>query len=150
VRAYNNIAPEQTWLPERLRKVWTYYGLFPNAVFAFTPEQVQFYQEIPIAPGMTRVTGRLYRRPNEDRATRAARYLAYRIDRETSAEDQQLSIWSNESMKSQAFEGFHLSDLEYGVRRHHDGLRAVLPVMTLETPPNEPDIARLNEEMLGR
>ena len=42
------------------------------------------------------------------------------IDRDTSAEDRQLSIWSNESMKSHAFDGFHLSDLEYGLRRHHD------------------------------
>jgi phenylpropionate dioxygenase-like ring-hydroxylating dioxygenase large terminal subunit len=111
---------------------------------------VQFYQELPQSPGLTRTTGRLYRRPHEDRATRLARYLAYRIDRDTSAEDQQLSIWSNESMKSQAFEGFHLSDLEYGVRRHHDGLRAVLPVMTLNAPPPEPEIAALNQEMLAR
>lgn len=149
VRAYNRIAPEQAWLPPRLRKVWAYYGLFPNAVFAFTPEAIQFYQEIPLAPGLTRVTGRLYRQPHEDRATRAARYLAYRIDRATSAEDQQLSIWSNESMKSEAFEGFHLSDLEYGVRRHHDGLRRLLPVMTLESAPPEEEIAARQKEMLG-
>jgi hypothetical protein len=72
-----------------------------------------------------------------------------RIDRDTSAEDQQLSIWSNESMKSSAFEGFHLSDLEWGLRRHHDGLRRLLPVMTLETPPNEARMTERNAEMLG-
>ncbi len=149
VRQYNRLAPEQTWLPDRLRKVWTYYGLFPNAVFSFTPEAVQFYQEIPISPGLTRTTGRLYRRPHENRATRVARYLAYRIDRATSAEDQQLSIWSNESMQSSAFEGFHLSDLEYGVRRHHDRLRRLMPVVTLENTPDEREIAGLNQEMLG-
>ena len=95
------------------------------------------------------MTGRIYRRPNETRAQRAARYLAYRIDRETSAEDQQLSIWSNESMQSSAFEGFHLSDFEYGLRRHHDGLRGLLPVMTLDQAPAEGQIARINQEMLG-
>ncbi len=58
-----------------------------------------------------------------------ARYLAMRIDRETAAEDQQLSIWSNESMKSSAFDNFHLSDLEYGVRQHHDQLRKLMPVI---------------------
>jgi len=84
---------------------------------------------------------------NETRAQRLARYLAYRIDRATSVEDQQLSIWSNESMKSSAFEGFHLSDLEYGVRRHHDGLRRLLPVMTLPAAPPEDQIAARNEEM---
>ena len=118
-------------------------------MFTVTPEAIQFYQEIPIGPDMTRVTGRLYRRPNETREQRVARYLAYRIDRETSAEDQQLSIWSNESMKSTAFEGFHLSELEYGVRRHHDGLRGLLPVMTLPNPPPETQIALINKEMLG-
>lgn len=37
----------------------------------------------------TRLTGRLYRYPDETRRQRLARYLALRIDRETSAEDQQ-------------------------------------------------------------
>ena len=150
VKNYVKLSPASASLPSRLQKAWTYYGLFPNTVFSFTPEAIQFYQEIPISPGLTRTTGRLYRRPNEDRSTRVARYLAYRIDRETSGEDQQLSIWSNESMKSSAFEGFHLSDLEYGVRRHHDRLRGVLPVTQLEKAPLEHEIAARNQEMLGR
>jgi carnitine monooxygenase subunit len=145
VRMYLKLAPVQGWLPERLQKAWTYYGLFPNAVIGITPESVQFYQEIPIAPGETRLTGRIYRRPDEDRATRVARYLAYRIDRETSVEDQQLSIWSNESMKSQAFTAFHLSDLEFGVRSHHDALRRLMPVMNMKTEPR--DVARITTEM---
>ena len=91
------------------------------------------------------MTGRTYRWPNESRQTRIARYLAYRIDRFTSAEDQQLSVWSNESMKSDAFEGFHLSDLEYGLRRHHDGLRRLLPVMTLAEAPPDSQMATANQ-----
>ena len=149
VKNYAKLAPPAPHLPQHLQKAWTYYGLWPNAVFSFTPEVFQFYQEIPIGPGQTRVTGRIYRRPNETRAQRVARYLAYRIDRETSAEDQQLSIWSNESMQSSAFEGFHLSDFEYGLRRHHDGLRRLLPVMTLDKAPTEGQIAQRNQEMLG-
>lgn len=147
VKQYVKLAQKPDWLPEHLMASWTYYGLFPNAVFAFTPEGAQFYQEIPISPTHTHLTGRLYRRPNETRQQSLARYLAYRIDRDTSAEDQQLSIWSNESMKSSAFEGFHLSDLEYGVRKHHDGLRSLLPVMTLPDAPPEAEIARINDEL---
>jgi phenylpropionate dioxygenase-like ring-hydroxylating dioxygenase large terminal subunit len=147
VRHYLKVAPEQAWLPERLRRAWTYYTVFPNTVIAFTPESAQFYQDIPLSPGKTRLTGRIYRRAEESRAQRAARYLAYRIDRDTSAEDQQLSIWSNESMKSQAFEDFHLSDLEYGVRNHHDRLRALLPVMRLTEAPYEEGLADLNEQL---
>ncbi len=136
--------------PAHLHNAWTYYGLFPNTVFSVTPEGVQLYHEMPLSPGQTRTTGRMYRHPHEDRQARAARYLAYRIDRATSDEDQQLSVWSNESMKSSAFEGFHLSDLEFGVRRHHDRLRDLMPVLRLEAAPKDDEIMTLNHEMLGR
>lgn len=148
VRNYVRLAPPRPDLPTHLQQAWTYYGLFPNTVFAMTPEGVQFYQDLPVSVGLTRLTGRLYRWPDESRQTRIARYLAYRIDRETSVEDRQLSIWSNESMKSSAFDGFHLSDLEYGLRRHHDGLRRLMPVMGQPSAPPEADIARRNDELI--
>jgi phenylpropionate dioxygenase-like ring-hydroxylating dioxygenase large terminal subunit len=150
VKAYVKHAPSQDWLPERLRRNWNYYGVFPNNVLAATPEGMQFYQDIPVGPGRTILTGRTYRHPNEDRATRIARYLAARIDRETSKEDQQLSIWSNESMKSTAFDGFHLSDLEYGVRVHHDKLRQLMPVMREDVAPPEDRISAVNENLLQK
>ncbi|NBZ88171.1 aromatic ring-hydroxylating oxygenase subunit alpha [Stagnihabitans tardus] len=150
VKEYVKLSEDPPGLPDHLKKTWTYYGMFPAIVFAFTPEGAQFYHEIPIGPGQTRLTGRQYRYPEETRRQRLARYLAMRIDRDTSAEDQQLTIWSNESMKSQAFEGFHLSDLEYGLRAHHDRLRALIPVMRLAKAPPESEIARLNAEMLGK
>jgi phenylpropionate dioxygenase-like ring-hydroxylating dioxygenase large terminal subunit len=147
VRHYANVSPPRPDLPTHLQKAWTYYGLFPNIVFSMTPESVQFYHDLPLTEALTRLTGRSYRLANETREQRLARYLAYRIDRDTSVEDQQLSIWSNESMRSDAFEGFHLSDLEYGLSRHHDGLRSLLPVLTLAKAPPEDRIAALNEEM---
>ncbi len=148
VREYVKTSEDPPGLPPHLAKAWTYYGLFPAMVFAFTPEGVQFYHELPLSATQTRLTGRQYRHAEETRKQRLARYLAARIDRDTSAEDQQLTIWSNESMKSQAFDGFHLSDLEYGLRSHHDALRALVPVMTLSAPPNEAEIPRINAEML--
>ncbi len=149
VRQYVQHAPDRADLPPHLRRAWTYYGLWPNTVFAFTPEGAQFYHDLPRGPGRTLLTGRSYRHPNESRAQRLARYLAMRIDRDTSAEDQQLTIWSNESMKSQAFDGFHLSDHEWGLRRHHDLLRARLPVMRMAEAPAEAEMAAQNAEMLG-
>ncbi|MBL9063208.1 MAG: aromatic ring-hydroxylating dioxygenase subunit alpha [Tabrizicola sp.] len=149
VRHYVKYAPEHADLPTHLRKSWTYYGLWPNTVFAFTPEGAQYYHDLPRGPARTLLTGRSYRPANETRAQMLARYLAMRIDRDTSAEDQQLTIWSNESMKSQAFDGFHLSDHEWGLRRHHDRLRAQVPVMGLLTAPSEAEMVRLNAEMLG-
>ncbi|WP_225029627.1 aromatic ring-hydroxylating oxygenase subunit alpha [Xinfangfangia pollutisoli] len=148
VRQYIQHTPEQPHLPPHLKRNWAYYGLFPNTVFAFTPEGAQYYHDLPIEPSRTLLTGRQYRYPNETRQMRLARYLATRIDRETSAEDQQLSIWSNESMLSEGFEGFHLSDLEYGLRRHHDQLRRLLPVTTRAEPPPEDEMQRLNDELI--
>lgn len=148
VRQYVKHAPHQPHLPPHLQKTWAYYGMFPNTVFAFTPEGAQYYHDLPTDPGHTTLTGRQYRYQNETRQMRAARYLAMRIDRETSAEDQQLSIWSNESMRSEGFEGFHLSDLEYGLRRHHDQLRGLLPVMALPAAPPEGEMQRANDELI--
>ncbi len=147
VRQYLRFSPRPEWLPDRLRQSWTYYGMFPNTVIAFTPEGAQYYQEIPLSRDETFLNGRLYRHAHESRQARAARYLAYRIDRDTSQEDQQLSIWSNESMKSTAFEDFHLSDLEYGVRAHHDQLRRILPVTRLPDAPDEGRVAEINEDL---
>jgi phenylpropionate dioxygenase-like ring-hydroxylating dioxygenase large terminal subunit len=150
VRAYVRHAPDQPHLPPHLRRAWTYYGIFPNNVIAFTPESAQYYQDLPVTKDKTRLTGRLYRHPHETREMRLARYLAARIDRDTSAEDQQLSIWSNESMKSGAFDNFHLSDLEYGVRRFHDNLRGLLPVLNETVHPGEDGLEARNDQLLRR
>ena len=150
VRNYVKIAPEATHLPEHLRKAWIYYGIFPNMVISVMPESVQFYQEFPLSTGETLLRGAIYKHREETREQAAARYLSFRIDRETMSEDVQLSVWSNESMLSEAFEGFYLSDLEYGVRTHHDHLRKMLPVLGLEAQPDEKDMANLNDALKSR
>jgi len=150
VRNYIKLAPEPTHLPQELRRAWIYYGLFPNTVISIMPESVQFYQEFPLSTGETMLRGAIYRYRDESREQAAARYLSFRIDRETMAEDVQLSVWSNESMLSDAFEGFYLSDLEYGVRTHHNHLRDLLPVLSLDSAPEEKDMATLNNVLLTR
>lgn len=147
VRHYLKATTPREHMPEHLRRAWIYYGLFPNTVIAVTPETVQFYQEFPLSTGETVLRGANYRYADETREQKAARKLAMRIDRETLAEDVQLTEWSNEALNSSAFEGFFLSDLEYGVRTHHDHLRALLPVATLQERPAEEDMARLNAAM---
>ena len=147
VRNYKKLSKPRADLPEGLHKSWLYYGIFPNAVIAVTPETVLFYQEFPTGVRTTQLRSATYRHADEDRQQRAARYLASRIDRETGEEDVQLTIWSNEAMASEAFEGFYLSDLEYGVRSHHDHLRAVLPVYGLEEAPTEDQMAEINASL---
>ena len=135
VQRYVNICEPPEHLPESHHKAWLYYGIFPNAVIAVTPETMQFYQEFPLSVDKTMLRGGVYQLKSETRRQKVARYLAMRIDRDTLAEDVQLTIWSNEAMLSKAFAGFYLSDLEYGVRSHHDHLRAILPVMNEEKEP---------------
>ncbi len=147
VKNYIKLAPEPKRLPEHLRKAWIYYGIFPNMVISVMPESVQFYQEFPLSTGETLLRGAIYRYADESREQAAARYLSFRIDRETMSEDVQLSVWSNESMMSEAFSGFYLSDLEYGVRTHHDHLRAMLPVLELPGAPDDREMWNVNEAM---
>ena len=45
-------------------------------------------------------------------------------------------------------DGFHLSDLEYGLRRHHDQLRTLLPVMARASAPAEGEMRSLNKDLL--
>jgi phenylpropionate dioxygenase-like ring-hydroxylating dioxygenase large terminal subunit len=149
VRNYKKFSMPQPHLPEHLHKTWLYWGIFPNGVIAATPETVLFYQEFPQTTGTTILRSATYRNPVENRQQRAARYLAARIDRETVEEDIQLTIWSNEAMASDSFEGFYLSDLEYGVRSHHDHLRNVLPIYNLEEAPLESELSDVNASMLS-
>jgi carnitine monooxygenase subunit len=147
VKHYTKFTSDRPGMPEHLKRAWVYYGMFPNAVIAVTPEVIQFYQEFPLSTGQTHLRGAIYRYRDETRQQRLARYLAFRIDRDTMAEDVQLTEWSNEAMNSSAFEGFYLSDLEYGLRSHHDVIRKLLPVATVENAPSESKVAMLNREM---
>lgn len=149
VREYVKICEPASYLPKELQKAWIYYGVFPNGVLSITPETIQFYQEFPITVNKSLLRGAVYRLPGETRRQRLSRYLACRIDRDTMAEDVQLMEWSNEAMRSRGFNGFFLSDLEYGVRTHHDHLRKLLPVMNLETKPEEAEMASVNASMLS-
>lgn len=150
VRHYKRLLPEMTHLPESHRKLWIYLGIFPNAVLTFYPDSIGFYQEFPLGARLCRQRGMVYGYTDEDRATKAARYLSMRIDRDTQKEDVQLTIWSWEAALSSAYRGVFLSDLEYGVRSHHDHLRAVLPVLNLEQEPQAGEIGKLNREFLRR
>lgn len=143
VRRYRALIDPAPHLPELARNRWAYYGIFPSNVIGITPESVQFYQDFPLTARRTLLRGRTYRFPDETRHRRAARYLAQRIDRETYQEDIRLSVWSDEAMRSSAFPGFHLSDLEAGVRAHHDMLRGLLPVMAEPAHPGEDRLTEL-------
>ncbi|MCS5545179.1 MAG: RHO alpha subunit C-terminal catalytic domain-containing protein, partial [SAR324 cluster bacterium] len=135
VRHYKKLLDQFIPPYNKFSRAWLYIGVFPNFVLGFYPDSVIFYQEIPFSVKESGIRGATYKRPDENRTMRLARYLSTRIDATAIMEDKQLSILSYEAMKSSAFEGILLSDLEYGVRTHHDALREILPVMSQEIEP---------------
>lgn len=149
VRAYRDLLPEATHLPESHRSCWVYIGLFPNLVFGFYPDSVIWYQEIPVSPTETIQRGGVVRHAEESRALRAARYLSGRIDRDTAAEDQMLTVWSCEATRSSAFDGIILSDLEYGLATFYDHLEAVIPVVRQKDMPPPGSMASANAALQG-
>ena len=149
VRNYRKILPTAHWLPESHRDAWLYIGLFPNLVLGFYPDSVIFYQEIPVSATCTIQRGSTYRRKNESRELRLARYLSGRIDRDAVEEDRLLAVWSCEATKSSAYEGVILSDLEYGLKTFHDHLRVILPVLSIEDEPPHGSIASANSSLLA-
>ena len=116
-------------------------------VLMLYPDRIGFYQEYPLALGKTEQRHAYYGHDDFRPEMKAARYLSFRMDAITGAEDDKLIEWSWESMQSSGFRGVVLSDLESGVRNYHDQLRRVLPVMSLNSEPARGHIEHLNASM---
>ena len=150
VRKYREILPKADNLPREQQRQWIYFGMFPNFVLGLYPDSVIYYQEVPQSAEQTVQRGMCYRRRDESREMRAARYLSGRIDRDTADEDQMLMVWSCEATKSSAYDGVIFSDLEYGVKTYHDHLRQLLPVMAQPVPPESGQMALRNDALLSK
>ncbi len=150
VQRYKTHLPEFEHLPPEQRNIWVYYGIFPSTVVYLYPETVGFYQQFPISENQTVLRGAAYMQPDADRRSKLARYLSTRIDRDTTKEDVQLTIWSCEATKSSGYDGIILSDLEYGVRAYHDMLRNLMPVLNEDEAPPPGTLAQMNEQLIGQ
>ncbi|MGE3829819.1 MAG: aromatic ring-hydroxylating dioxygenase subunit alpha [Parvibaculaceae bacterium] len=149
VRNYVKHRPQMEHLPAESRDRWVYLGMFPNLVIMLYPDLIGFYQELPVDVNKTVQRMAYYAPPVETREAELARYLAYRIDRTTGAEDTQLIKWSWESMQSSGFSGMILSDLEAGVRDYHDLLRQTVPVTALEREPPSGQVVTVNQSLMA-
>jgi DNA-binding LacI/PurR family transcriptional regulator len=65
-------------------------------------------------------------------------------------EDVQLVKWAAEGMRSRAFDGVVLSDLEINVAAFQNRLRQELPVVTLADAPEEGSLRDENERLRAR
>lgn len=134
VRNYRKVLPDVPSLDSEHKQAWLYLGMFPNLVLGIYPDSVIYYAEFPVANGHTIQRGACYKRPDEDRQMRLARYLSGRIDRITTKEDEQLIEWCWEASFSSGYDGVILSDLENGVRSYHDALREFFPILDQDEP----------------
>ena len=148
-REYVDALPEDSHLPESHRHLWIYWGMFPTFVLTLFPDQIEIYQFFPTAPQKSVMQGKCYALPDGRPQMQRARELNQAINMGVGGEDIQLIEWVAEGMRSSAFDGLMLSDLELGVASFHNALRDLLPVMELETAPEPGTLQQVNERLLA-
>ncbi|HEY7798150.1 MAG TPA: aromatic ring-hydroxylating dioxygenase subunit alpha, partial [Hyphomonadaceae bacterium] len=140
-RAYQRLRPDVSHLPDGQRRTWRYYTLLPNVAFDIYPEQMDFFQIIPIAPGRSRMRGRVYGLPSNDRRMQAARWLTGRINHDVFLEDNHLIESVQMGLGTSAYGQGYFSEKEVCLRQFHDMIREAIPVANQVTPPDAGTVA---------
>ena len=146
-RDYVAALPEESYLPESHRHLWIYWGLFPGFVLTLFPDQIEIYQIYPVGSQKSVMAGVTYALPDDRPEMQKARELNRDINMDVGDEDIQLIQWAAEGMRSSAFDGAILSDLELGVGSFQNQLRKILPVVSLEQAPAEGSLKQVNEQL---
>lgn len=126
-RHYLNLLPEVEHLEPQQRRGWYYYAMFPNLAFDIYPDQIDYFQILPIAPGMAMSRFRAFALPDPRREMRAARYLNQRINREVGKEDVALVEGVQAGLGSRGYGTGILSGQESRVKQFHDMILAAIP-----------------------
>jgi phenylpropionate dioxygenase-like ring-hydroxylating dioxygenase large terminal subunit len=149
-RDYVSTLPEESYLPESHQQLWIYWGLFPGFVLTLFPDQIEIYQIYPTGNQQSVMAGVTYALPDDRAEMKKARELNRDINMDVGDEDIQLIEWAAAGMRSSAFDGVMLSDLELGVGSFQNQLREILPVVSLDEAPSEGSLKQVNESMLAR
>ena len=150
VARYKSLLPDMVHLPKEARRLWLYFGIFPNAIIYFYPEKAGYYMSLPCGPDQTRVVSREYGLPNAPRQVRAAQYLSGRIDTLTGREDDALVRWLQEAAGTSVFPLDNLADIEAGVLQFHYRLKEKIPVMGHHRAPAAESMMDLNDCLKAR
>jgi phenylpropionate dioxygenase-like ring-hydroxylating dioxygenase large terminal subunit len=135
-RLYQRLLPEVEHLPPEHRRLWNYFKLWPNTAFDIYPDQLDFMQFLPVAPGQTLIREIAYVWPDDRRAMRAARYLNWRINRQVSIEDQVLIERVQAGMGSMSYAPGPLGETEVCLRSFARRLRSLIPECRQSRPPS--------------
>jgi len=146
-RDYVAALPQESYLPDSHKNLWIYWGLFPGFVLTLFPDQIEIYQIYPTGNQKSVMAGVTYALPDDRPEMQRARELNRDINMDVGDEDIQLIEWAAEGMRSKAFDGLVLSDLELGVASFQNRLREVLPVVTLAQEPATGSLSEVNASM---
>ena len=146
-RDYVAALPEESYLPESHRHLWIYWGMFPGFVLTLFPDQIEIYQIYATGNKKSVMAGVTYALPDARESMRKARELNRDINMAVGDEDIRLIEWAAEGMRSSAFEGLLLSDLELGVASFQNYMRDILPVVSLQQEPEAGTLRQLNERL---
>ena len=149
-RDYVSTLPEESYLPESHQQHWIYWGLFPGFVLTLFPDQIEIYQIYPTGNQQSVMAGVTYALPDDRAEMQKARELNRDINMDVGDEDIQLIEWAAAGMRSSAFDGVMLSDLELGVGSFQNQLREILPVVSLDEEPVKGSLKQVNEGMLAQ
>jgi len=149
-RDYVAALPAESYLPESHQHLWIYWGLFPGFVLTLFPDQIEIYQIYPTGNQQSVMAGATYALPDDRPEMRKARELNRDINSEVGNEDIRLIEWAAAGMRSSAFDGALLSDLELGIGSFQNRLREILPVVSLEDAPAAGSLSQVNERMLAQ
>lgn len=134
-RAYQALLPDVPHLPESHKRKWLYFKLFPCVAFDIYPDQVDFMQWLPTGPATSVIREISYALPDERREMKAARYLNWRVNRRTNAEDTTLIARVQAGMESESFSPGPLGRSEVCLRSFNAKLRRFIPEARLERAP---------------
>jgi len=146
-REYVAALPAESYLPDSHGNLWIYWGAFPGFVLTLFPDQIEIYQIYPTGNGQSVMAGVTYAFPDARSEMQKARRLNRDINMGVGDEDVRLVKWAAEGMRSSAFDGILLSDLELGVGAFQNRLREILPVVSLEQEPEAGSLHQVNEKM---
>jgi phenylpropionate dioxygenase-like ring-hydroxylating dioxygenase large terminal subunit len=133
-RAYLNLLPKVDHLPEDRRRAWLYYSTFPNLAFDIYPDQIDYFQILPIAPGKCVARSRAYGLLDNRREMRAARWLNVRINTQVGREDVGLVEGTQAGLASLGYGTGLLSKKEARIQMFQQRILELLPEAARQRP----------------
>ncbi|MCX8501154.1 MAG: RHO alpha subunit C-terminal catalytic domain-containing protein, partial [Alphaproteobacteria bacterium] len=130
-----NIGKYATHLSETNRRSWRFISMLPNMGIDIYPDQVDFFQIIPLGPKKTLGRWQNFGLPDSRREMKLLRYLSNRINTQVQSEDDFLCAEVQIGMNSTVFQPGPISKLESCIIQFHDQLRKRIPELKSNQKP---------------